>query len=57
MGTLCIEASVRKVGTVATSVDRVEELRFECAVEPKLPTARRLLSHLTIASCGVGLPM
>ena len=28
MGTLCIEASVRKVGTVATSVDRVEELRF-----------------------------
>ena len=49
--------SVRKVGTVATSVDRVEELRFECAVEPKLPTARRLLSHLTIASCGVGLPM
>ena len=26
MGTLCIEASVRKVGAVATSVDRAEEL-------------------------------
>ena len=57
MGTLCIEASVRKVGAVATSVDRAEELRFECAVEPRLPAAGRLLSHLTIASCGVGLPM
>ena len=28
----------------------------ERTVEPKLPTARRLLNHLTIASCGVGLP-